>query len=44
MTSPPVGDPEILKNCPDTEKRLLRFVGAGIEDSGTTILFGCVAP
>ena len=31
-----VGNPDIVKSCPDTEKRLIRFVGAGNPQPGAT--------
>jgi len=34
--TPPIGNPEIVKQCPDTEKRTIRFVGAGEVKPGAT--------
>jgi hypothetical protein len=39
--SPPLGNPEILKSCPVTEQRQLRFVGAGAPANGTITFIAC---
>jgi hypothetical protein len=40
-TTPSTGNPAIVKNCPDTEKRLVRFVGAGNPQPGATLFITC---
>ncbi len=35
------GDPALVANCPDNEKRIVRFVGAGEPQSGTTVFITC---
>ena len=40
-TSPPTGNPQIVSNCPVSEKRLVRFVGAGAPRSGGTTFIAC---
>ena len=40
-TTPPTGDPVIVKNCPDTEKRKVRFVGAGNPLPNATLFITC---
>lgn len=40
-TSPPVGNPLIVQGCPDTEKRLIRFVGDGEAQAGATLFITC---
>ncbi len=37
-----VGDPAVVEACPETEKRLLRFVGKGEARSGSTLYIACV--
>jgi hypothetical protein len=37
----PLGNPAIVKNCPSTEKRQLRFVGSGSPVSGSTVFITC---
>ncbi|APR83807.1 Hypothetical protein A7982_09156 [Minicystis rosea] len=39
--TPVVGNTEIVKNCPATEKRLVRFVGAGNPQPGATLFITC---
>ena len=34
-------NPEIVERCPDTEKRLLRFVGKGAAKNGSTLFITC---
>ena len=36
-----IGSPELLRNCPATEQRLLRFVGADTPRSGATTFYAC---
>ncbi len=40
-TSPPTGNPEIVEKCPDTERRLIRFVGEGEAQPGGTLFITC---
>lgn len=40
-TSPPTGNAEIVKKCPENEKRILRFVGAGEAQTGATLFISC---
>jgi hypothetical protein len=40
-TTPITGNPEIVKNCPDTEKRIVRFVGEGGAQPGATLFITC---
>jgi hypothetical protein len=40
-TTPPTGDPEIVKDCADTEKHLVRFVGAGNPLPNATLFITC---
>jgi hypothetical protein len=40
-TSPPTGNPEIVAKCPDTERRLIRFVGDGEAQPGGTLFITC---
>ncbi len=39
--TPPVGNPALVKGCPDGDKRVLRFVGVGAPAPGSTIFIGC---
>ena len=39
--SPPVGNPDIVKNCPTGEHRQVHFVGAGAPDPGSTVFITC---
>jgi len=41
MSSPPLGNPELVKGCPETEKRELRWVGAGQPANGAIVFIGC---
>ena len=38
---PPIGNPEIVASCPDTEKRIIRFVGDGQGATGATLFITC---
>jgi hypothetical protein len=40
-SSPPVGDPTIVDQCPMNEKRILRFVGQGEAMPGATLYLTC---
>ena len=40
-TTPPTGNAEIVAKCPDNEKRILRFVGAGEAVTGATLFISC---
>ncbi|MFT3773730.1 MAG: hypothetical protein QM820_50805 [Minicystis sp.] len=40
-SAPVVGNAEIVKNCPATEKRLVRFVGNGNPQPGSTLFITC---
>ena len=40
-SAPVVGNPEIVAKCPDTEKRLVRFVGENIPAPGATLFISC---
>ncbi len=40
-TNPPTGSPDIVKDCPSTEKRIIRFVGAGNPTSGAPLFITC---
>ncbi|MBI4703423.1 MAG: hypothetical protein HY744_20105 [Deltaproteobacteria bacterium] len=42
MTMPPTGNPEIVKSCPPTERRVIRFLGEGAPAAGATAFIGCV--
>jgi hypothetical protein len=37
----PIGDPDLVASCPDAEKRLMRFVGAGDGRPGATLFITC---
>jgi hypothetical protein len=39
--TPPVGNPALVKGCPEGDKRVVRFVGSGTPASGSTIFIGC---
>ncbi|MBI4700156.1 MAG: hypothetical protein HY744_03140, partial [Deltaproteobacteria bacterium] len=39
---PPVGNAEIVKSCPETERRMIRFVGEGKGATGATLFIACV--
>lgn len=36
-----VGDPELVKECPQDEQRIIRFVGAGEPKIGSTVIITC---
>jgi len=36
-----VGNPSLVKNCPDGEKRQIHFVGQGAPDPGSTVFITC---
>lgn len=36
-----IGDPEIVDKCPDTERRIIRFAGAGAAKAGATLFITC---
>lgn len=40
-TTPPTGNTEIVKKCPDNEKRIVRFVGEGKGQLGSTLFISC---
>jgi hypothetical protein len=40
-TSPPLGNPTIVEKCAETEKRIIRFVGAGEALPGATLFITC---
>ncbi len=40
-TDPPLGNVDIVKTCSVNDKRVLRFVGAGSPQVGTTFLIAC---
>jgi hypothetical protein len=40
-TTPYTGNPEIVADCPETEKRIIRFVGEGGAKAGATIFITC---
>jgi hypothetical protein len=42
-TVPPTGNPEIVAACPDTEQRIIRFVGNGHSTAGATLFISCSA-
>jgi hypothetical protein len=44
MTTPPLGNPALVAQCPAAEKRQLRFVNAGTPASGETIFLSCAGP
>lgn len=41
-TTPTIGNIEIVKNCPETEKRIVRFVGEGAAKPGATLFISCI--
>lgn len=41
-TQPVIGNEEIVKNCPETEKRIVRFVGQGAAKPGATMFISCI--
>jgi hypothetical protein len=40
-TVPPTGNPDIVADCPETEKRIVRFVGEGQGQTGATLFITC---
>ncbi len=40
-TVPSTGNPEIVAGCPDTQRRLIRFVGGGAGQTGATLFITC---
>jgi hypothetical protein len=36
-----IGNPAVVEKCPDTEKRLIRFVGKGEASAGATLFITC---
>lgn len=40
-TAPPTGNPDIVASCPETEKRIIRFVGEGKGQPGATLFITC---
>jgi hypothetical protein len=40
-TTPPTGNPALVKGCPPGDRRVVRFVGAGAPAPGSTIFIGC---
>jgi hypothetical protein len=40
-TVPATGNAEIVKSCPDNEKRMIRFVGDGEAATGATLFITC---
>jgi hypothetical protein len=38
---PPIGNPDIVASCPETERRLIRFVGDGQGSTGATLFITC---
>ncbi len=40
-TVPPTGNADVVKNCPASEKRLIRFVGKGNGAPGATLFITC---
>jgi hypothetical protein len=40
-TTPQIGDPKIVADCPETEKRIIRFVGKGAAAPGGTLFITC---
>jgi hypothetical protein len=41
MSTPPVGNPEIVASCPATERRILRFVGKGKPRQNSMLFITC---
>jgi hypothetical protein len=39
--TPPLGNPGLVAKCPASEKRIVRFVGAGQGQTGATLFIGC---
>jgi hypothetical protein len=40
-TAPPTGNPDIVASCPETEQRIIRFVGDGKGQPGATLFITC---
>jgi hypothetical protein len=40
-TSPPTGNPQLVASCPDMQKRILRYVGAGQSVPGSLSFLAC---
>ena len=40
-TSPPTGNAALVENCPESEKRIVRFVGQGAAQPGATLFITC---
>ncbi len=40
-TTPATGNPEIVSKCPENEKRIIRFVGDGEGETGSTLFITC---
>ncbi len=40
-TVPPTGNTDVVANCPDSERRLIRFVGKGNAAPGATLFITC---
>jgi hypothetical protein len=40
-STPQVGNAELVKDCPDTEQRLMRFVGDGDPRFGADVFITC---
>jgi hypothetical protein len=40
-TVPSTGNPEIVASCPETQRRLIRFVGDGSGATGSTLFITC---
>jgi hypothetical protein len=36
-----IGRPELVESCPDSEKRILRFVGTNVPATGATVFIAC---
>jgi hypothetical protein len=40
-STPPVGNPALVAECPSGDQRTVRFVGAGAPVSGSTVFLAC---
>jgi hypothetical protein len=40
-TSPRIGNPKLVNDCPETEKRIVRFIGDGEAQTGATMFITC---
>ena len=40
-TTPPTGNVDIVARCPDNERRMIRFVGEGEAQNGSTLFVTC---